>query len=168
VQLTGRAFFAVARMEDRPFRVLTPAGDLTVLGTRFDVESRDRDLRLVVVEGKVSVAAPQGGEARVEGGHMSRVVDGQLLPSIRTPDLRQTTDWLGRFLAFQNTPLGQAAREIEEMYGVKVRIRDSSVADRTVTTWFTDRSLDEVVRIVCAVAAVRCVVDGEVVTIDPA
>ncbi len=168
VRLTGRAFFAVAHHDRLPFRVLTPAGDVTVLGTRFDLESRERDLRLVVVEGRVAVAAPQGGEARVESGQMSRVIDGRLLPSIRTPDLRSETQWVGRFLAFQNTPLSRAAAEIEQMYGVRVRIRDAAVAERTVTTWFTDRSLDEVVRIVCAIAVTRCTVEQGVVTIDPA
>lgn len=168
VRLTGRAFFAVSRLDGVPFRVLTQAGDVTVLGTRFDLESRARDLRLVVVEGQVAVAAPEGGEARVEPGQMSRVVDGRLLPSIRTPDLRSETEWVGRFLAFQNTPLHQAAREIEEMYGVEVRITDTAVAERTVTTWFTNRSLDEVVRIVCAIALARCSIEQGVVTIDPA
>jgi ferric-dicitrate binding protein FerR (iron transport regulator) len=168
VRLTGRGFFAVAPLDGLPFRVLTPAGDLTVLGTRFDVESRERDLRLVVLEGRVAVAAPQGGETRVESGQLSRVVDGRLLPPTRTPDLRAETEWVGRFLAFQSTPLRQAAREIEQMYGVEVQIRDAAVADRTVTTWFTDRSLDEVIRIVCAIAVTRCAIEKGVVTIDPA
>lgn len=164
VILAGRAFFAVAKQNGRPFRVRTTAGELTVLGTRFDVDARDADLRMVVVEGKVAVTAAQGGETRVTAGHVSRVVDGQLMPTVRIPDLSTETRWLGRFLAFQNTPLRDVAREIERVYSVRVKV-DSAIAHRTVTTWFADRSLDEVVRIVCAVSVTSCGVEKGVVSI---
>ncbi len=164
VMLTGRAFFAVAKQQGKPFRVRTTAGDLTVLGTRFDVDARDADLRMVVVEGKVAVAAAQGGETRVTAGQLSRVVDGRLMATVRIPDLGSETKWLGRFLAFQNASLREVAKELERVYSVRVVV-DSAIADRTVTTWFTDRSLDEVVRIVCAVSVTTCSVERGVVSI---
>ncbi len=164
VMLTGRAFFAVAKQQGKLFRVRTTAGDLTVLGTRFDVDARDADLRMVVVEGKVAVAAAQGGETRVTAGQLSRVVDGRLMATVRIPDLGSETKWLGRFLAFQNASLREVAKEIERVYSVRVVV-DSAIADRTVTTWFTDRSLEEVVRIVCAVSVTTCSVEKSVVSI---
>lgn len=165
VDLDGRGFFAVAKQNGRPFRVQTPAGAVTVLGTRFDVESRDRDLRMIVVEGAVSVDAAEAGTATVTAGHLSRVVAGRLLPTTPMPDLLAETRWVGRFLAFQNTPLRDAALEIERVYSVKVVV-DSAIADQTVTTWLADRELAEVVRIVCAASLARCSVARGVVTIS--
>ncbi len=164
VDLTGRAYFAVSTLPGRPFRVRTTAGELTVLGTRFDVETRDDNLRLVVVEGRVSVADPQGGETRVSAGQLSRVVAGNVLPAVRIPDLASETKWVGRFLAFQSTPLVEVAREIERVYGVRVEV-ESALANRTITTWLSDRSLDEVIRIVCAVSVASCTNDRGVVSI---
>jgi transmembrane sensor len=164
VSLKGRAYFAVAKQEGRQFRVRTEAGDLVVLGTRFDVDARAGDLRTVVVEGRVAVSAAGGGETRVSAGQVSRVVDGRLLPTVRIPDASGETTWVGRFLAFQNTPLGQVARDIERVYGVRVVV-DSAIADRTITTWLADRSLAEVVRIVCAVSVATCTNQSGVVSI---
>ncbi|MBM4186672.1 MAG: DUF4974 domain-containing protein [Gemmatimonadetes bacterium] len=165
VRLKGRAYFAVAKQEGQPFRVETEAGDLIVLGTRFDADARAGDLRTVVVEGRVAVTAARGGEARISAGQVSRVVDGKLLPTVPIPDASGETKWVGRFLAFQNTPLKQAAREIERVYGVRVTV-DSAIAERTITTWLADRSLAEVVRIVCAASLATCLTEKNVVSIS--
>lgn len=164
VSLTGRAYFAVAKQEGRPFRIRTAAGDVTVLGTRFDLETEREDLRLVVVEGRVAVSA-RGREAAVEAGEVSRVVEGTLLPVAQVPDVQSIVEWKGNFLAFQNTPLLDAAREIERQYGVQIEITTSELAERTITTWLSDRSLEEVLRIVCAVAVAECSMSDGVVTV---
>lgn len=165
VRLKGRAYFAVAKQHGRPFRVETEAGNVVVLGTRFDVDARAADLRTIVVEGKVAVSAARGGETRVVAGQMARVVDGKLLPTVRIPDASGETTWVGRFLAFQNTPLRQVARDIERVYGVRVTV-DSSIAERTVTTWLADRPLEEVLRIVCGASLTTCSQEQNVVSIS--
>jgi len=166
VQLTGRAFFSVAKRDGLPFVVHTAGGDLTVLGTQFDVDARDRDVRLVVVEGKVALAGARGGETRVGRGEEGRVVEGHVLPTVvSVPAARDSTRWVGRFLTFQNTPLPEVAYEIGQAYGVRVTLRDSTLAGQTITNWFSDRPLDEVVRAVCSILAAECAVEGTQVTI---
>jgi len=59
----------------------------------------------------------------------------------------------------------EVAKEIENAYGAKVSIVDTTIAAQTVTNWFSDRSLDEVVRVVCAIVATECSVQGNTVTI---
>lgn len=166
VELRGRAYIAVAPDDARPFRIRTKAGFVTVLGTRFDLQAIDEDMRLVVVEGRVSVSA-RGREQRVDAGELSRVVDGMLVPSVRVPDVAPMVDWVGSFLAFQRTPLERAAREIERAYEVEVEIADPALAERTVTAWFTDRTLDQVMRIVCAAVVAQCSRIEEGVRIEP-
>jgi ferric-dicitrate binding protein FerR (iron transport regulator) len=166
VQLIGRAFFSVAKRDGLPFMVHTAGGDLTVLGTQFDVDARDRDVRLVVVEGKVALAGARGGETRVGRGEEGRVVEGHVLPTVvSVPAARDSTRWVGRFLTFQNTPLPEVAYEIGQAYGVRVTLADSTLAGQTITNWFSDRPLDEVVRAVCSILAAECAVQGTQVTI---
>ena len=160
VQLTGHAFFSVAKRDGLPFVVKTAGGDVTVLGTQFDLDATNQDVRLVVVEGRVALAAARGGEARVERGQAARVVDGRLQPTVQLDAPREATRWVGRFLAFQATPLREVAREIARTYGATVTIADSTLADHTVTNWFSDKPLDEVVQVVCALVAAECVVQG--------
>lgn len=164
VALQGRAYFAVAPDEARPFRIRAGAGTVTVRGTRFDLQSEGEDLRLIVVEGSVSLSAG-GRHAEVGAGEMSRILNGVLVPTVTIPDIFSLVNWVGNFLAFQATPLAQVALEIEREYDVRVEITDSELARRTVTGWFSNKTLEEVLRIVCAVAATHCNKEGDVVTI---
>lgn len=165
VTLTGRGFFAVAERRGRPFTIHTAAGTLTVLGTRFDVEAHERDLRLIVVEGRVELESADG-RGEIGPGEMSRVLNGKKLPTSSVGDAAQLVDWVGDFLAFQSTPLSDVAVEIERKYGIAVEISDTELARRTITAWFSDRPLDDVLRVVCLAAAALCTREDDVVRID--
>lgn len=165
VAVDGHVFFAVAKNPNRPFRVRTSEGDLVALGTRFDVLAEPKDLHLAVVEGRVALLA--GGEERdVNMGEASGVRDGAAIPVVKLKDVGEVTRWMRRFLAFQETPLSTVAMEIERVYGHRVVIADSSLTHETVTAVFTDESLDHVVRVVCTVVGVQCVVGSSQVTIS--
>jgi transmembrane sensor len=166
VWLDGRAFFAVASDPSRPFRVRTRAGEALVLGTRFDIRVEDDDLELIVVEGRVSVAAA-GEEVHVQAGQVSRVTDG-LAPSVEAAgDLQPALAWLSGFLVFESTPLRDVAIEIERHYQIRVVIPDSALAERTITALFVDRSAREVISSVCRIAAAHCSIRDSVASIEP-
>ncbi len=166
VHLAGRAFFSVAKRNGQPFIVKAQGGDVTVLGTQFDVDARNSDVRLTVVEGKVALAGARGGEARVERGQQARVVEGRLVPTVvSVPAARDSARWVGRFLAFQGASLQEVGRELEQAYGVRVTIADPALPSQSVTAWFSDRPLEEVVRVVCSLVAAECAVAGDGVTI---
>ena len=72
-------------------------------------------------------------------------------------------DWKGRFLAFQTTPLKDAAREIERQYGLRVVISDSALAAETISGWFVDKNQSELMKIVCMVVNASCSTEGNIV-----
>jgi len=159
VALQGRAYFAVAKNKHMPFRIQTSAGDVAVLGTRFDLQAENEDLRLLVVEGEVRLSAG-GGKAEVRAGEMGRLIKGTPVPVVRVPDVGSLIDWKGNFLAFQDTPLEEVAREIERQFKVRIAIRDARLAKRTITGWFADWSQAEIMEAVCGVANARCETDS--------
>lgn len=165
VALEGRSFLAVAQQHGAPFVIRTGAGEVTVLGTRIDVEARGRDLRLVVVEGRAALSTP-GGRTEVTAGEMGRILNGEAAGVVKVPDVGSIVGWTGTFLAFQSTPLGDAAREIERVYGVRVEIQDDNLAQRVITAWFWDKSLAEVLDVVCLAVAARCSSEAGVVRIE--
>lgn len=166
IRLRGRAFLAVAHSPVRPFVVRTDAGEIEVLGTRFDIAAQDEELRVTVVEGTVSVAG-RGGSSQVRAGQMQRVTRGTVLPAIEVPDVTETLRWMGKFLAFQETPLADAAREIEALYDVRIEIADERIARQTLTTWFADEPVEQVLRVFCLVAEAECTTTGELTTVRP-
>jgi transmembrane sensor len=165
VALDGQAFFSVAPDKTQPFVVRTAEGEIRVLGTRFDLSARGDDLQLTVVEGRVSVSGGLEGELRA--GQVGRVVAGTPLPVLEVDDPHEIIEWTGQFIAFQSTPLAEAVRELMRHYAVQIVITDSTIARRTITAWFSDWSLDDVMTVVCAVAEARCSTEGNLITIEP-
>jgi transmembrane sensor len=165
VELEGQAFFAVAELPGYPFRVRTEAGEARVLGTRFELRTSDRDLRLVVLEGKVALASATE-ELEVEAGEISFITEGRTSSAIRVDDARTLVPWLERFLVFQATPLREVARELESQYGRRVEISDVVLEDLTVTGWYADKSFEEVVAIVCGVLRADCSISEGVTRIS--
>jgi transmembrane sensor len=167
VSLWGRALFSVARDPDRIFRIETPAGTVEVLGTRFELEAHDQDLRIAVIEGLVALSA-RGQRTEVQAGEMRRVVGGATLPAVHVPKEAAVGDWVGNFLAFRDTPVSDAVAEIEMMYGVRIEINDPALARQTITAWFSDQPLDQVMTIFCMVAQATCTSSsqGDLITLE--
>ena len=162
VHLDGRAFFAIERMPQHPLRVHTAAGDARVLGTRFELAANANQLELRVVEGTVALST-QRDQVEVAAGEQSAVQNGTVARPTPVATSAPVATWVGTFLAFQATPLGEAAREIERVYHTPVTIVDTALARETITATFTDRPVQEVVNVVCAVLNARCDVrDGRV------
>jgi transmembrane sensor len=168
VWLEGRAFFAVAKQDGKPFRVRTHAGDAVVLGTRFDLRANRDDLRLLVVEGAVNLDA-HGVAIDVQARQLGRV-EGALPPMREEVDaefLAREREWLGNFVVFEDTPLVQAAEELSAHYGVPVEVLDSGLAAMTVRGVFSDEELPDVVRVLCRAVSAYCVASPTGVTIGP-
>lgn len=166
-RLEGRAFFSVAKIPGRAFHVHTRFGDATVLGTRFELATASTGLSLLVVSGRVGLAG-RTNQVEVHGGEVSSVHDGTVAEPTRLPNAATMKDWVGKFLAFQSTPMHEVAREIEETYGVRVTVEDSLIDNRTVTGTFTDRDVHDVVDVICSVVIARCSTRaGEVVMTSP-
>jgi transmembrane sensor len=163
VELAGRGFFAVAKQAGREFRIRTASGQVTVLGTRFDLQADAEQLEVTVVEGTVRVEAAKG-ETRVTGGQLGRVLRGVPIPPAPVRDPSSTLAWTGAFLAFQETPVAEAAREIERKLGVRIVIEDPRLAERTVTAWFSESTAAEVLEVVCAATDAVCTASDGVVT----
>jgi transmembrane sensor len=161
IRLEGRAFFAVATDSTRPFTVETPVGRAQVLGTRFEIASSADSLRLVVVEGRVALAA-SGTSVEVARGEVSRVTAGSAPSAPAAADVWAVLDWPSGLLVFQATPFADVVEQIGRYFGVSFSLRDDDLAQRTVTAWFLDETLAEVVNTVCAIVGAQCVVGDSV------
>ena len=155
VTLDGRAFFVVAKMPARPFVVHTAAGNARVLGTRFELATQEHDLKLVVVEGRVALTT-SAGHVEVGAGEQSGVRDRQTIAPTPVANADRMEQWVGKFLVFQSTPVRDAAREVERMYGVRIVVADSVISKRTVTATFTDQTATQVLDVICSVVNAQC------------
>jgi transmembrane sensor len=155
VELEGRGFFAVSRDEARPFVVRTGSGDITVLGTRFQVTAEDEETAAIVVEGLVRVSN-DAGSAEIPAGHQGTLRRGQEPSAQAAEDVYALLEWSDGILVFQATPLSLVAREVSRHYGRTLDVVGPDLPNRRVTAWFQGESFEAVAEALCMVTEASC------------
>jgi len=166
VWLDGRAFFAIARQEGRPFRVRTRLGEALVLGTRFEVQVGEQELEVMVLEGRISLEAGETS-VKLEAGEVGRVDQARAVEVRRLDDVNHRLDWAGNFLVFKDTPLRQVATEVGRLFGATVVIADSTLLERTVTGWYAGSSFGRTMEAICLIIGAHCRLAADTAVVEP-
>jgi len=130
VELSGEAYFKVARNAARPFTVSTERMDILVTGTEFNLRSYKTEAPCVsLVKGSVTVVNPdsKAAECRLEPGQ-SAWRDSQGAFHVSKADTYSVTQWVEGFFYFDNAPLINILRELGRWYNLGVVFKDSSTA----------------------------------------
>ena len=114
VNLEGEAFFEVEK--GTSFKVMTPNGMIEVLGTRFNVNTRNGNLVVDCEEGKVRVTANGNAQILTEGLGTKLNKEKSALVDAYTSNVANQTSWrTGNFHLVQ-VPLQSALEEIERQF----------------------------------------------------
>jgi len=150
VILKGEAFFSVKK-DGRPFIITTDNAITTVLGTQFNVWSRSNETRVIVKEGKVSLAENSllGNRVILTRGELSKVKAS--LPPIEPTkvDADHLLGWLDGKLVFDNTSLQEIAEEFERFYNVEVSVELLDLAKYNLTGSFEDKNIKDALAKLC-------------------
>lgn len=127
VELTGEAYFSVAKDVNRPFQVISDGQKVQVLGTAFNVSAYtdDATTKTTLVEGsvRVSVHADPASSIVMQPNQQFtlRGTDGD----VQTVDVQQYTAWKDGLFYFKQTPFNEMIRQIARWYDIEVSYRGS-------------------------------------------
>ena len=152
VQMTGKVYFNVRHDDRAPFRVDAGSGFVKVLGTRFQVDSRD-PISVSVVSGKVLFSAIRSGEeALILTKGQSAVLDPAASKPVEiTPKHPNPAAWATGEFIYDNTPLPEVLSELSEYYAVTLVAFDaghSSGESRSLSGEFSTSSLPEILNLI--------------------
>ena len=152
VQMTGKVYFNVRHDDRAPFRVDAGSGFVKVLGTRFQVDSRD-PISVSVVSGKVLFSAIRSGEeAMILTKGQSAVLDPAASKPVEiTPKHPNPAAWATGEFIYDNTPLPEVLSELSEYYDVTLVAFDaghSSGESRSLSGEFSTSSLPEILNLI--------------------
>ena len=152
VQMTGKVYFNVRHDDRAPFRVDAGSGFVKVLGTRFQVDSRD-PICVSVVSGKVLFSAIRSGEeALILTKGQSAVLDPAASKPVEiTPKHPNPAAWATGEFIYDNTPLPEVLSELSEYYDVTLVAFDaghSSGESRSLSGEFSTSSLPEILNLI--------------------
>lgn len=129
VEITGEAYFEVAKLYGMPFRVTVNNNtQVEVLGTHFNVKAYagEDDIQATLLEGAVRVSRLQASGSRqpltLRPGQQARVTGGdaampELIPE---PDVAKVMAWKNGLFDFNNADLEEVMRQLERWYDIDV------------------------------------------------
>lgn len=148
VNLTGQAFFEVAKDKSHPFYVITDQFTTKVLGTKFNISSykNDNEAFVNLVEGKIEVSGTKipAKEILAPGQKISFGAEVKK-PVVEAAKPDQDMDWLNKEIAFENNTTDEVLNKIERVYGLQIVRNRVEVEDFHFSGTFKIENLDQII-----------------------
>ncbi len=164
LRLEGEAFFKVK--PGSTFTVETDYGTVTVLGTSFNVLSRNGRFEVHCYSGKVKVENSKKEQLVITAGEKSNQNKGEntLHRSTFTPTSAAPAWTVGRF-SFENQPLSEVIEELERQYAITVSL-EAGLGDLKYTGVFETGDLEKALYLITWPLHLKSSTKGKEVTIS--
>lgn len=170
VHLVGEAsFYVTHQAQNQKFVVKTSNNlDVIVLGTEFTVYARQQKAKVVLNKGKVRLAYEAGKVRRqhtMKPGELVTLDQHNQLTQKMTEEPHKYAAWQNHRFEFEDTPLREFAELMQENYGIKVLIRDDSLANRTLVGSYRAENPEELLDIVSKIFGLTIRREGNTVVL---
>ncbi len=162
LELSGEAFFKVEPGSD--FTVMTPKGQVQVVGTSFNVYSRNEILEVSCFEGKVNVGNSANSEL-ITAGMKATIAGNSDRFDIGSFDPNQTATWrIGEFY-FNEANLASVLKELERQFNITISI-STNIEYRTYSGYFNNNNLIEALQLVLTPMGLQFEINDDQVTVQ--
>src|SRR5690606_18203557 len=141
IELSGEAYFAVAKDVKKPFKVVSNGQEIQVLGTEFNISAYvdEAEMKTTLVAGAVQIFNRQSSIVnRLEPGEQS-IIRGAFT-DIQKVETERYTAWKNGYFYFKQTPFAEIMRQLARWYDIDVIYKGSipketfsGVMDRNLT-----------------------------------
>lgn len=193
VQITGEAYFDIAKDKDHPFIIHANSIDVRVLGTSLNIRSyaNEKNTEAVLIRGSIEVTIRSSPDKKIilQPNEKLVVQNGKAVLVKGTPSVQKYEDapvmtlgkahiqpkdtvamdilWVKNKLAFDQESLEEVARKIERWYAVKVKITDEKLKHVAYSGVFEDESLRQVMEALRISGNIHYLINKKEVTITP-
>ncbi|MEO9803851.1 MAG: FecR domain-containing protein [Reichenbachiella sp.] len=146
IELTGEAYFEVAKDVDRPFVVSTRGICTTALGTSFNIRAfgDESDVIISLVTGRVSVGQKEGFDVMLNPGDQLKYnMEGNNVEQNQF-DTTNILAWTKGIIVFENASMEKVIKELEKWYGVTFEFENNSNTQWKYSGKFENQSLNNV------------------------
>ncbi len=159
IHLEGQGFFSVKK--GNSFIVKTDRGNIRVLGTTFDINTRGHEIFVACYSGKV-VVEKNKQQVTLTADEIALEKDGNLqkiaVPSTDKPG------WIDGISHFEKVPLTLVFEELERQYSVTVR-HEIDLNDRAFSGVFPHDNLDNALNLICGAMNLNFTKKENIITI---
>ncbi|MEM8765554.1 MAG: FecR family protein [Bacteroidota bacterium] len=153
LRLDGEAFFEVYRNEERPFTVTGPYFTTKVLGTSFNIDSKDeKEASVSVISGKVVVNQNKSEKNLfLERGH--RAIFDKNRQELRKEEsmaIANEMAWVHQKFIFKDLPMEKVLGYLSQNFGADFQVADEKLNYCLITGTFQNESLTNILTIICS------------------
>lgn len=146
VSFEGEGFFSVEK--GKKFSVLSSGGRTEVLGTSFNIYSREDEYKVTCITGKVKVTSFASAEVVLTPNYTARVNHTGEIIMTKEEDANGSNSWVNNMFSFTSRPLPLVLNEIARQYNISITLK--TPVDFVYTGYFTrNRPLEETLSLVC-------------------
>jgi len=164
VELTGEAYFEVAKDKLRPFIVKNEKQEVKVLGTHFNVNAYQEEpaVKTTLLEGSIRLSVMQDTRL-LKPGQQAAYTNNKL--SIAEVDVDKAVAWKNAKFVFEDENIESVMRKLARWYNVEVFYQDN-VSDRTFTGSISRYDkISKILDKISYIEAVKFKVEGRRITV---
>lgn len=144
VKLEGEAYFSVSKDKSRPFVVETKGTKTKVLGTSFNVKSKDHNVITTLVEGSILFTSNNCEKILRPNEELRYNVETSEYEKYNC-DVQLNTAWVSGRFNYSGISFETLVNKLEVIYNKKINIRDSKLANHIVSASFlVDEPLENI------------------------
>jgi len=148
IEITGEAYFDIARDETRPFSIKVKDYSVEVLGTSFNIQAYEdeEDFSVTVESGTVRVILDEEGNNSAFLEKNQKLLYNPITNITEIIDVDPDIDlsWRRGILHFENTPIAQVEKIIERWYGVDL-VFDHEIYSKSFSGTHQNKNLKSVI-----------------------
>ena len=152
LQFNGEAYFKVEK--GSTFEVVTTLGTVNVLGTQFNVNTKESIFIVKCFEGKVRVNTATHGRILVKGQAFKQFTDATAEDFIAT---QEKLTWTKGETAFNNASLSKVIKAIEEQYGITIDASKIN-SNQKITGSYTNSNLEVALQTVFVTLKIKTII----------
>jgi transmembrane sensor len=166
VELTGEAYFEVAKNKEKPFHVNVNGMQVEVLGTHFNVNAYgdENSIKTSLLEGSVKIKSGQTSGLLKPGEQGVLMKDANKIKVIKT-DMNEVIAWKNGLFQFDGVGITTIMREISRWYDVDIVYEGEIPARRFEGEISREASLSDVLKIL-ELSNVKFTVEGRKIVVQ--
>jgi len=167
VEITGEAYFEIAKDESRPFKVQLNQMEVEVLGTHFNINgyTDEEVIRTTLLEGRVKINT-QDGHNFLKPGQQAQLQKSGRIKLVDQADLEETMAWKDGNFQFENSDIQTVMRQIARWYDVEIEYK-GTVSRHFIGTISRNVNLSQVLTMLQQTGEVKFIIEGKKVIVTP-
>jgi transmembrane sensor len=168
VEVTGEAYFEVAKNKEKPFIVKVDSAEIRVLGTHFNVMAYvdEQSVKTSLFEGSVKFTR-YNQTSLLKPGEQSQLSKTGKLSVVNNIDINNEIAWKNGLFHFENADIETVMRQLSRWYNIDVDFKGKKTDDLFFVEMPESSNLADVLKVLEITGHIKFEMEGRRLTIMP-